>query len=119
FNRYIFIVCLLIIMILHQALYYREINQYINGKYSLSQEISQSEKSKNDLKTQKFQKGMKVFSIVFIVMILTVSTGRILLIKNNSDAIMIKAEKCMDQTGTFFYESGSLFTLSTVTCEEN
>lgn len=119
FHRYIFIVCLLIVLILHHALYYREINKYINGKYSLTQEISQSEKSNNDLKTQKFQKRMRVFSIVFIVMILTISTGRILLIKNNSDAIMIKAEKCMNQGGTFFYESGSLFTLSTVTCEED
>ena len=56
---------------------------------------------------------------MFIVMILTISMGRILQIKNNSDANMIIAEKCMDQGGTFYYESGSLFTLSTVTCEEN
>ena len=120
FNRYIFIVCLLTILILHHTLYYREIKKYINGKYSLAHEISPSEKAKIDLKTYKFQKGMKVFSVIFIVMILTISTGRIFLIKNNSDAIMIKAEKCLDQEGgTFFYESGSLFTLSTVTCKEN
>ena len=72
---------------------------------------------KSHLKSQRFQKRMKVFSIVFIVMILTISTGRIFLIKNNSDANMIKIEKCMDQGGSFLYESGSLFALSTVTCE--
>ena len=116
-NRYIFIVSLVIILILHHTLYYREIKKYINGKYSLTPEISPNEKVKNDFKSQKFHKGMKVFSVVFIVMILTISTGRIFQIKNNSDDNMIKAEKCMDQGGTIIVESGSLFTLSTFSCK--
>jgi hypothetical protein len=119
FNRYIFIVCLLTILILHHALYYREIRKYINGKYSLTHEISPSEKAKIDLKTYKFQKRMKVFSVALIVLILTISTGRIFQIKNNSDRNMIKAEDCMDRQGTVVVESGSLFTLSSFTCEEN
>ena len=102
FNRYIFIISLLIILVLHHALYYREIRSYINGNYSLTHEISPSEKSNNLLKSKKFQKRMKVFSILFIVMILTISTGRILQIKNNSDAIMIKTEYCMDQCRHLF-----------------
>ena len=117
FNRYIFIVSLILILILHHALYYHEIKKYINGKYSLTQEISSSEKVKNDLKTQRFQKRMKVFSIVFVVLILTISTGRIFQVKNNSDANMIKAEKCMDQGGTVIVEYGSILTLSTFSCE--
>jgi hypothetical protein len=119
FHRYIFIISLLIILILHHALYYREIKKYINGKYSLTHEISPSKKVENDLKTYKFQKGMKVFSVVLIVLILTISTGRIFQIKNNSDKNIIKAEDCMDRQGTVVVESGSLFTLSSFTCEEN
>jgi len=118
-NRYIFIVSLGIILILHHALYYREMKMYINGKYSMTQEISPNEKIKYNLKSQRFQKRMIVFSVVFSVLILTISTGRILLVKNNSDANMIKMEQCMDQGGTLIYESESLFSLSKVTCEEN
>lgn len=116
-NRFIFIVSLVTILILHHTLYYLEIKKYINGKYSLTSEISPNEKVKSNLKSQRFQKGMKVFSVVFIVMILTISTGRIFQIKNNSDENMIKAEKCMDQGGTIIVESGSLFTLSTFSCK--
>ena len=118
-NRYIFIVSLVVLLILHHTLYYREMRMYINGKYSMNQEISPNQKVKNDLKSQKFQKGMIIFSVVFIVLILTISTVRILLVKNNSDANMIKMEKCMDQGGTIIYENESLFSLSKVTCEEN
>ncbi|MDQ0269798.1 hypothetical protein [Cytobacillus purgationiresistens] len=116
FNRYVFIVLILLIMVIHNLLLYLEINKYLDGSYNSHQPISNEEKKQKRLKMNRTLK-MIISSIVIIA--ITFAVIRLIQINSNHKSIMIKAEQCMDEGKVVVMENDGFFSLTKFSCINN
>ncbi|WP_078382164.1 hypothetical protein [Sutcliffiella halmapala] len=116
FDRYVFVCGIFLLLILQNALFYREIRQYLSGDYRFNKKTSDHEQEKSALHSNKILK--RVF-ISATITILVIGVGRIVQMENHHEANMLKLEACMNSGATAVVEKNNLLSLSTLTCEKN
>ncbi|WP_223702336.1 hypothetical protein [Sutcliffiella deserti] len=116
FHRYIFIFILILFLIIKNAMYYSEIRSYISGNYRFNEEIPSHQRAKYD---SSLSKKFKLALIIVTVAVLFLGALRIVQMEINHRANMVKMEECMDNGNTVVVKNEGLFSLSSVSCEEN
>ncbi|MFD2044388.1 hypothetical protein ACFSTA_09485 [Ornithinibacillus salinisoli] len=117
-DRFVFIAAIFLLLIIQNALYYREIRQYLSGEYSLNLDYSKSENKKQGIKNSKLQKRLAIVVGATTLLFLTIGGIRILQVQSNHNSNMEKIESCLANEGNMTYEGAtSIWGLSSVSCE--
>ena len=108
FDRYVYIVMLILLLIVHNALYYLEIRKFLSGDYNLT--------TKRKSKNNKFQKLFTVFAILALIIAITIPVVRIIQIEINNKETLQEFEACIKEgrTATMEFEDNGL---TSVICE--
>jgi len=107
-DRYVYIVLLSLLLIVHNALYYREIRKFISGDYSLS--------NTSKPMFNKLQRGFIGFVVVAFILVITIPTIRIVQMEIEHKESLQEFKACVHEgkTATLeLKENGS----TTVICE--
>ncbi|KMJ59892.1 hypothetical protein AB685_03300 [Bacillus sp. LL01] len=111
-HRFYFIMGILIVIIVQNFLFYREIRQYFSGNYTFTDSNNGTDRKLSRM-NKNIVRGIMLFSLAIFVL----TAGRIAKIHSNSQSILPQMEACMDKGGTAVVESGSLWSLTKFTCE--
>ncbi|KGA98366.1 hypothetical protein AJ85_04130 [Alkalihalobacillus alcalophilus ATCC 27647 = CGMCC 1.3604] len=111
-NRYFFITFGFLIIIAHNLIFYRDVYKYIKGTYKFSH---QNKKAPQKRVTKK---PVIITTVAVLLIISSLVTFRLFQIHQNQEENLAKFEACLNEGATAIYQTESLFSLSTVTCEK-
>ncbi|ADU32156.1 hypothetical protein [Evansella cellulosilytica] len=108
FNRYVYVVLLLLLLVAHNAVYYREIRKFVNGEFTV--------KTVSRTKTSKLPNLFIGVLVLMIVIAVAVPAVRIVQLELNQRNTMAQFEDCLNDGKSAiveFDENG----FSSVRCE--
>ncbi|MFA9559168.1 hypothetical protein ACERII_17810 [Evansella sp. AB-rgal1] len=107
-ERYVYVVMIILLLIVHNALYYLEIRRFLSGDYNLS--------TKRKSRNNRLQKVFTVFLILAFILAIAIPIGRIIQIEINHSETLQEFEACIKEgrTATMEYEENGF---ASVECE--
>ncbi|KMK75867.1 hypothetical protein [Alkalihalobacillus pseudalcaliphilus] len=108
--RYVFIVYIILVIMIHHYIYYRDIQKYIRGHYQF-QLLSRK-------KNTNFSKIIWTFAISYLIVAGGIA-GFLFYQHQNSEENLAKFDACLQEGKSAYFESGGFFSSSKVTCDDS